>query len=348
MYNNEKEHSFITFTSNMKTGNISNVILMYGVEQYLVKWAVETIVKKNMSPSCVSMDFVVLDQENSTIGNIIEECNTFSMLSEKRVVWVKNFKPLETETSKGYTKADTEELIKYIGESNDATILILSAETINKKLPLVKALTDAGQEYDFAQIDRGQLISFAKKRFKAAGVEIQPSNLRLMIELSGYYNKETDYRLYNLENDIEKAIAHSDGVLITEEDISYTVDGDLETYIFSLIDAICKNQKDAAFRLLYNILDSGKEVFSILGLIVSQFELILEVKELREDGKNASEMAKILKANEYRVKKTIPLTEKFTIKKLKEILVSSYEVDRNIKTGLLSSRMALEMFIARI
>ena len=35
------KHSFKVFSENLKTGNIEKVILMYGIEQYLVKWAVE-------------------------------------------------------------------------------------------------------------------------------------------------------------------------------------------------------------------------------------------------------------------------------------------------------------------
>ena len=41
-------------------------------------------------------------------------------------------------------------------------------------------------------------------------------------------------------------------------------------------------------------------------------------------------------------------TEKFTVNKLKEILSQLYEVDRNIKTGLLEPNLALENLIGRI
>ena len=44
----------------------------------------------------------------------------------------------------------------------------------------------------------------------------------------------------------------------------------------------------------------------------------------------------------------MPYAAKYTQKKLKETLSAIYEVDRQIKTGLLDSRMALELFIAGI
>ena len=44
MYKKPVKHSFKVFSENLKTGNIDQVILMYGIEQYLVKWAVDTLV----------------------------------------------------------------------------------------------------------------------------------------------------------------------------------------------------------------------------------------------------------------------------------------------------------------
>lgn len=53
MYKKPVKHSFKVFSENLKTGNIDQVILMYGIEQYLVKWAVDTLVKK-ICKSCHS------------------------------------------------------------------------------------------------------------------------------------------------------------------------------------------------------------------------------------------------------------------------------------------------------
>ncbi len=348
MYKHQEEHSFKLFTKNIRANEITDIILMYGVEQYLVSWAVETLVKKYVNPACLYMDYVVFDDEKLDIESIINSCDTFSMISEKRVVWVKNFKPLESETPRGYKKEDIDRLINYIENNNPSTILVLSCMAPSKKLPIYKSIAKAGQVYNFDQIDKQQLVSFAKKRFQKAGVEIEPKLLRMMIDLTGYYNKDTEYRLYNFENDIKKVIAHSDGQFISEEDINYTVNGDLDTYIFNLMDAISSNKKDNAFKLLYNILDAGSDVYSIISLIVSQFELILEVKELRQDGKSMLDISKELKIHEFRVKKAIGFGDKFTIEKIKEILSGIYEVDRSIKTGLLEQRLALELFIARI
>lgn len=348
MYKKPVKHSFKIFSENLKNDGIGKVLLMYGVEQYLVKWAVETLVRKYVNPATLSMDYVLLEGEETSCSKIIEAAETFSMFSARRIVWVRNFKPLASDSAKGFPKEEIKELADYIKESNDQTILIFSAEEVKMTAVLSAALKKSAQCYDFDKIDKAELSSFAKKRFKQAGVEIGPGALSALIEATGYFNKESDYRLFHFANDIQKVIAHSDGMKVTEEDIMRTVSGDLDTFVFDMLDAITANQKDRAFQILYNILYSGKDAFSIIGVIVSQFELLLSVKELRDDGLDLSAMHKKLGGSEFRIKKLMPYAAKYTQKKLKETLSAIYEVDRQIKTGLLDSRMALELFIAGI
>lgn len=346
--NNREEHSFKTFSDNIKNNDISDVILMCGTEDYLINWAVKSLVQKYINENSKQTDYVVFDQDITNINQIIDACNTFSILSSKKIVWVKNFTPIAKETSKGYTDGDIVALENYINSSNSSTILVLSVNEINKKINLVKKIVSAGQIYDFSKLEYGQLAAFANKRFRQAKIIAEPRIVKSIVEASGYYNKETDYRLYNFENDLVKMIAHSDGIKITEEDIKASINGDMETFVFNLLDAVSKNQKDNAFRLLNNILDSGGTFFPLLGLIISNFEIILEVREFRDDGLSLTEIIKKLKIHEFRVKKAAIFSEKFSREKLRNILSDLYEVDRNVKTGLLGQKMALEIVIARI
>ena len=341
------KHSFKVFSENLRNGNMGNVILMHGVEQYLVRWAVDTLVKKYVNPAVKSMDYVLLDDDVSC-SQVIEAAETFTMFSEKRVVWVRDFKPLTSDSARGYGKEGIQELAAYLENSNAGTILIFSAEEIKKNAILPTALKEFGQVYDFSPIEKPDLVSFARKRFQSAGVEITPGAVNALIDATGYYHKESDYRLFHFENDIQKIIAHSDGLRVTEEDIFKTVSGDMDTFVFDMLDGISSNQKEKAFSILYNMLHTGGDAFSIIGAIVSQFEMMLSVKQMREDGMDLPAIHKKLGGSEYRIKKMLPYANRYSVDKLKQILISIYETDRNIKTGLLDAQLALELFIAGI
>ena len=115
-----------------------------------------------------------------------------------------------------------------------------------------------------------------------------------------------------------------------------------------MLDAIGRNRKDEALLLLHNLLDSGTPAFNLLRLITGQLELMLEVKEMKEEGMGPEEMQKTLGAHQFRIKKALSASGKYQLKTLKKILCEAYEVDGNIKTGLFDDSLALEYFVAKL
>ena len=354
MYSKKKtDRSFNIFLKEIKEGAIGSVIMMTGQEQYLVKWAVDIIKKKYVSPATEAMDYVILDEDGATTGNIIEACQTFSMLSEKRVIWVRDFKPLKSKhLTKGYTENDIEELISYLENPNSGAVVIFSGEEADGGSALVKALRKTGTCYEFVALSDRELQSFAGKRFREAGLRISNADMNHLLQATGYGNSESDYRLYNFENDIRKIVAHAEGGVITTADIDSAVSGDNDTFIFDLIDGISGNNKRVALEVLYNKLHANNyDAIPIAAAIISQVELMVEVKEflLSERGpKNADAINKYTGINAYRIKKVMKYASRYSLEKLRAMLSGIYEAYKSILTGILEPQMALELFIAQI
>ena len=344
----KKEHAFKSFTKDLKEGDIPAVLFLYGEESYLIDWAVETLVKKYVSQGSSALDYIKFHDEGETAKEIIEACNTFSMMSQRRIIWADGFAPLRSGTAKGFGAEELKVFADYIKEPNPSTILIFSEENPEAKSELVKLLKKECRCYCFEQLDRATLGAFIVKRFKEAGVDAGQEQVQVIIEQSGYFHKESQYRIFNLVHDIEKMVAYSGGKQLAEEDIEEVLNGDLDKFIFDLLDAVSNHEKDKAFTLLYNILGSGRDVFSVTAMMVNQFELLLDVAQCKEEGMNLSQISAFLKSSEFRIKKAMRFAEKFTVKRLKEILSQLYEIDRNIKTGLLDPELALEIVIGRI
>ncbi len=73
---------------------------------------------------------------------------------------------------------------------------------------------------------------------------------------------------------------------------------------------------------------------------------MLLVNEMRADGLATSAMHERTGIHEFRIKKSLPLAQRYTASRLRHILMKAYEVDRNIKSGLTEPRIALELFVA--
>lgn len=348
-YNQAKtQHAFQVFHRNLRDDDFMPVLFMYGDEEYLTEWAAKSLADKFVDKTLQDIDFVKLPGEESDADRLLGACDTLSVFSPRRIIWAKDFPPLIKKNSKGFGESEVDKIIDYVNNPNPDAILIFSCVKPDETSKLVKTLKKQCRCYNFDSLDMPQLMAFAEKRFKAAGVNISRSDLKYFVDETGYFHRDSDYKLYNLQNDIIKLIAHSGALNITKDDIDQTLQGDMDSFVFNFLDAISNNQKDKALRMLYNILGTSGEIFSILGLLVNQFELILEVKELKEEGMSQEQIAKELKVNAYRVKKTMPIADRFSYKKLKETLIQLYETDRNIKTGMMDQNLSLELLIGRI
>jgi len=342
------EHSYKKIEEDLKDGNIKNVLLLYGKEQYLVKWSVDAVLKKYIDDEYRAFDFFEIDAEKATIDSVIENCETLSMFSEKRVVYLPGFTLIEGGRSKNIPESDEKLLSEYIKKIPDSCLLLITAVKPDKRKRLYKEIVSFGGSYDFEPLDERTLRNFVEKRFKLMGKSIKASAADEFIRSCGYFLKETDYTLYNLENEIKKIASHADGEEILLSDILEVISGDVETSIFAIIDAVGNNNKEEAFKILYNLLGAGGSIFPIVALLASLFETILEVKELKEEGKLPSQIRSILGIHEYRIKKASSAADAYSKDRLKDILKKVYQIEKNIKTGLMDQVLALEMMISEV
>lgn len=346
--NAPEEHAFKKIDKDIKSNSIRSLLVLFGREGFLIHWAVDTLVKKYVNEACREMDFTKLDGTAVTFEEIRNACETVPFLSERRVVLVSDFKLIEGGKTKGFNEEEESILSGYLKNVPESCLLIFTSEGADKRKKLYKAAADCGGVYEFGELDEKSLKAYIEKRFKDAGKSARPSVVAELIAASGYYDKETDYNLYNLENDIKKAIAYSEQAEIGIDAVEHTVSGNLDTNVFAMIDFLGRDRKDEAYQMLHNLLVSGEQVYKLLALLCSHFEIILEVKEMKEEGKTFAEMKDILGIHEFRIKKAASFAEKHTLQSLRRILQKTYEIDRNIKTGLLEASLALELFVAEI
>ena len=71
-----------------------DILFLYGKEDYLINWAIDKIIEKNVPNEYSDVDVVHLDGETCSSSDIISLSGTFSMFSDKRVVLVRNFLPI--------------------------------------------------------------------------------------------------------------------------------------------------------------------------------------------------------------------------------------------------------------
>jgi len=339
---NSTEHAYKTIENDIKTNQIKGVILLYGQESYLIDWSVKTLIDRYINPACREFDMIRFNGQTAAFEEIRNSIETLPMFSEKKLILVEKLKCLEAESE------DEKKWQDYLREIPDYCLLIFINETVDARRRLIKTINEVGKSYEFDQLPESFLKKFIAKQLKAGGKTAKAQIIDDFISESGYYDKNTSYTLYNLDHDLTKLLAHASGEAILQEDIRQTLSGNIERDVFAMMEAIGKGNKGSAFQMLNHLFLFGENEYKILGLISSQYENVTMIKEMKEEGKSLAEISDCLGLNAYRARLLLALSEKYTLSRLKSIMLSVYKVDRRIKTGVLDKNLALEVFIAEI
>ena len=372
-YQNEK-HAFEQLTEDMKKGDIPAVVVLSGKEEYLVDFYAKQLINRFVSKECRMLDLATLERDHVTVADVIGHLETVPFMSERKVVYLPEFFDGRGRMPKVIEKSANEKkaLAEQIDSIDPSTTLLLitaanpadyKAERVIKDSELYKKIARQGRKgigrvYEFGPLNRRQLSGFIEKRFRSAGKQYRPSIVSMMIQDTGYENKDNHYGLYELDNDLRKVLAYcGDAPEITQQDVSAVIGVSPEKNVFRMIDAVAVNRKDEALRLLHYLLQDGESEMSILARITEQLEIMLTACEMKDDGKNLAEIQKTLAGGylgkgkriaEFRTKKALESGNRMGTQNLKTALANGYKVEKNIKTGLMPGRLALEYYIGSL
>ena len=344
-----REKGFNEFLRDLNDGNMSNVVFLYGIEKYLINWACENIEANHIEPETKILDMTILDGEEVSVSQIIESAETYPLLSCRHVIFVRELALLKFKDT--CDNGDINRLIEYIKQPNPESLLVITCSDPDGRLELVKAIKKYACCYMFGELKYRELASFAAKRFRSAGIDVSQADLKHMIDLTGYGNKEGSYSLYNFENDINKMIAMTDGGYVSPEIIDICITGDDEKFIFDLIDAVSSGRKNRSLMMLNNRMSSGVgDEISVMSALISQIEVIYSVREMIEKAERSiseEKMSAISGIHPYRIKKIRKFISKIPVCNLRKMLIACYNSYEEMLTGQLDHRMALEFFIAK-
>lgn len=355
-----KVHAFRQFGTDIKNDALKNIVLLYGEEDYLKRWAVSEIKSKYVNEAAELFDFMKMDGDTAKSAEIIRSCETLPMMSERRIVIIEGMpmkanqlrtKALDSASSDTKAAEDEpadalDELAAYFENfPNTAMLIIVCADEPDKRKRFFKAAKKYGSEYDFSKLDRRTLMGFIKKRFSELGCSGSDIIISMIVDVSGYLDKETDIDLDRLLNDVRAIAAHSDGA-VSENDVRQSISGNNQVYIFDFTDAMMSGRKGDALAMLRQMLDNGENEFMLLGMICSQLETLLLASEMYEAGYSYKDAAIKLKMHEYRIKLAYQKVLNYNSGKIKKLLMDAYAIDRNVKTGLMDINVGLELFVS--
>jgi DNA polymerase-3 subunit delta len=327
----------------VKRKKFRRLYLFYGPEDYLKEHYLHSIEDSLVDDNLKMLNRIVLEGKVS-VTEILDNCETMPVFSEKKVVVVKNsgmFK--QKRKSEGNTRGKNpqdNELIRCMESIPAYTCLIFYEEDIDKRLKAVKFVQDNGLLVEFPYQKHNELTRWVIKHFKFNKKSIDPLIASQLIE-------SCDQGMKEILNEINKVIMYmGDRQEATVEDIEAVCSRSIKSRIFDLTDAIAERNCAKALRMLNDMIILKEPLPLILFMITRQFRQILEMKLLTSEGMSSKEAASKMRISPYAAGKIMKQTKSFSVDELKRAINQCMETDVAIKNGRINDRMATELLIA--
>ena len=320
-----------TIDNDIKMGQLKNVYLLYGTEDYLKRQYRDKLKHALVEPDD-TMNFSAYEGKDINPKELIDLSETLPFFKEKRMILVEN---------SGFFKNSCDDLAEYMSQVPETTCFVFVEEEVDKRSKLFKAASRAGSAVEFETPKEDMLVRWILGRIQREGKKITQSVMQLFLSKTG-----SD--MENIDKELEKLICYTlDKTEISAADVEAICTGQTENKIFEMIDAISAKNQKKALDLYYDLLALKEAPMRILFLIARQFQNLLLIKSMSAKGYPAVSIAKTAVMPSFAVQKNLRQAGAFKINQLKEAIEDCGQAEEDVKTGRMADQLAIELLIVK-
>ena len=252
----------------IKTGQLKQVYLLYGEEDYLRSQYRDKL-KKALTGDDDSMNYHYFEGKDVPVGEMIDLAETLPFFADRRVILIEN---------SGLFKHGGENLAEYLATIPESAYLVFAEKEIDKRSKLFKAVSAKGRAVEFKAQDESVLKRWILGMLKKENKNITERDLELFLEKTGT-------NMENICKELEKLLCFCmERDVITGADIEEICTRQVNNQIFDMMNAIAEKKQKKAMELYYDLLTLKEPPMRILFLLARQFNILLQVKELKRKG----------------------------------------------------------------
>lgn len=320
-----------SLNEDLKTGNFKSIYLLYGEEAYLKKQYKERFIKA-MLPEGDTMNYAYFEGKGVNVQEVIGLAETLPFFAERRLIVLENT---------GLFKGAGAELAEYLKRMPDTTFFIFIESEMDKRSKLYKAVKDKGHIVELPFQDENTL-----KRWILGNVKRE--NKQMADQTALYLLNKVGLDMENIQKELEKLFCYTmERDKITTDDIDAICVTQITNHIFDMVNAVAEKRQKRALDLYYDLLALKEPPMRILFLLVRQYRLLYQVKDLMKKGYAKKEIAAKAGLHPFAVGKYMEQAKHFRSLELHQILTESAEIEEQVKTGFLTDVLAVELFLVK-
>lgn len=315
----------------LKSGQLKQIYLLYGEEDYLKKQYKERLTKA-LLPEGDTMNFARYEGKGVDVKEVIDLSETMPFFAQRRLLVFEDT---------GFFKSAGAELADYIKEMPDTTYYLFVESEVDKRSKLYKAVQAKGRAVELGMQDEGTL-----KRWIAG--KVRDEKKQISEQTIVYFLGKVGTDMENITKELEKLFSYTlDRDVITREDVDAVCVTQISNHIFDMVNAVTEKKQRRALELYYELLALKEPPMRILFLMTRQYRLLYQVKQFQQKGYGRKEIAAKAGLHPFAVGKYMDQTKRLKNAELLGILEDAADLEERVKTGLLTDTLAVELFIVK-
>ena len=318
-----------TIDEDIKNNTFRTAYLLYGEEAYLKKQYKDKL-RAALWQEGDTMNAAFYQGKNTNPKELIDLAETMPFFADHRLILVED---------SGFFKSGADDLAEYMEHVPDTTTFVFVETEVDKRSRMYKALKNHGRIVEFAAQNQELLTRWMLGRLKRENKNITKAAMQEFFDRVG-----TD--MGTLDREMEKLICYCmDRDVIELPDVEAVCPQAVTNRVFDMVSAIVECRRKDALEMYYDLLALKEPPLRILFLITRQYNILMQLKDLRRKGMNNSAMAKAAGIPPFAVSKSLGQASRLSIDSIKKILAYSVEMEEAVKTGQMNEQIAVELVI---
>ena len=315
----------------------ASVLILHGNDEFAIAAHVDKVCASLGNPTTADMNIARFDgRQGLDFETLNTAINAAPFLAPRRVMVLAH--PISAFASQEARK----KFINLLDKAQPTTtILLVESEELKRDHWLLKWMAQAGGragQHIYSLPKRWEMPKWIETEAKKQGGKIEPDAAARLSEMVGEDTRIAAQEMTKLLTyvNFERPVR-----LLDVETVSIV---SAQGSVFELVDALGQNDGKKAQRVLHQLLED-EDAFELWGMVIRQFRLLLQARELLDEHAPVQEIQKTLGLHEFVAQKVSNQAGRFSMGALESIYHKLLEIDEGAKTSQVPLDLALDTLI---
>ena len=317
-----------------------NIIFLYGNDEFAITRRLAEFSAIFTDPTSAEMNTARLDARTMSEDELNNAVNAMPFLAGQRLVLLDN-------PSARYNKPEArKKFLEFIGKISESTRLVIY-ESVEPREAEKHWLNKWAEKTKLAQAQAFMLPRLKEmdgwilNETKRQGGQMDQAAAAKLVEMVGVETRQA-------AQEISKLLAYVNWARpVKVADVEAVSIVTAEPDIFAMVDALASGDGTSAQKLLHRLLEN-EDAFSVWGMVVRQFRLVLLAREVLDAHGGVNEVTSALGVHPFVAGKVAGQARRFSMTALEKIYHKLLEIDEAAKTSQVTLDLALETLVVEL